>query len=81
MKFHSYHYNIVIRAEPEGGYTATVPSLPGCVTYGSTLQETKAMAKDAIEAYLASLEKHKEPIPTDNETFFATLDLSYAKTS
>src|SRR5208282_595006 len=29
-----YHYNIMLRPEPEGGYTALVPALPGCVTYG-----------------------------------------------
>lgn len=29
-----YHYNIRPRPEPEGGYTALVPALPGCVTYG-----------------------------------------------
>ncbi len=32
-----YHYNIMLRPEPEGGYTALVPALPGCVTYGRTL--------------------------------------------
>jgi len=70
----------MLRPEPEGGYTVLVPSLPGCVSYGKNLKEAKAMAADAIQAYLESLKKHRESIPTDTETFFATLDLSHAKT-
>lgn len=77
----SSHYHILLKLEPEGGYTVIVPSLPGCVSYGRTLREAKIMAVDAINAYIASLRKHHEPIPTDAETFFATLDLQYAKTA
>ncbi len=59
------HFNIVLRPEPEGGFTVIVPALPGCVTYGRTLAEAKKMAKDAISGYVASLRKHNEPVPTD----------------
>jgi antitoxin HicB len=59
-----YHYNIMLRPEPEGGYTALVPALPGCVTFGRTVEEAREMAKDAISGYIASLRKHKDPIPT-----------------
>ena len=76
-----YHYNIILRPEAEGGFTAIVPALPGCVTYGRTLVEARKMAKDAISGYIESLRKHKEPIPTDNETLVASLDLEYAQTS
>ena len=58
-----------------------VPVLPGCVTYGRTLSEAKSMAKDAISAYIESLNKHNEPIPTDDESLDASLDLEYAETS
>ena len=58
-----------------------VPVLPGCVTYGRTLSEAKSMAKDAISAYIESLNKHNEPIPTDDESLVASLDLEYAETS
>ncbi|MGH9775044.1 MAG: type II toxin-antitoxin system HicB family antitoxin [Candidatus Acidiferrales bacterium] len=81
MKKTRGHFNIVLRPEPEGGYTAIVPALPGCVTYGRTLAEAKKMAKDAITGYIESLKKHKEPIPTDNETLVASLDLEYAQTA
>ena len=76
-----YHYNIILRPEAEGGFTAIVPALPGCVTYGRTLVEARKMAKDAISGYIESLRKHQEPIPTDDETLVASLDLEYAQTS
>jgi antitoxin HicB len=76
-----YHYNIILRPEPQGGFTAIVPALPGRVTYGRTLAEARKMAKDPITGYIESLRKHKEPIPTDDETLVTSLDLEYASTS
>jgi len=81
MRKNRYRFNIILRPEPEGGFTALVPALPGCVTYGRTLVEARAMVKDAIAGYIESLRKHKEPIPTDEDTLVASLDLEYAQTS
>ena len=39
---------------PETGYWAEVPSLPGCVTQGETLEEVRAMIQDAVAGWLAS---------------------------
>lgn len=69
------HYNVIFRPEPEGGFTVIVPSLPGCVTYGKNLKEAREMAIDAINGYLVSLKKHKEPIPTDEEDFFTSIEI------
>ena len=66
-------YNVIFKAEPEGGFTATVPALPGCVSFGKDLTEAKAMIADAIEGYIASLQKHGEPVPSDAESFMATV--------
>jgi antitoxin HicB len=62
------NYKVLLRPEPEGGFTVLVPSLPGCITYGSSVLEAKVMAKEAIELYLESLSEHNEFIPNDNET-------------
>lgn len=61
-------YRILLRKEPEGGYTAIVPALPGCVTYGETIEEAIEMAKEAIELYVESLLEHGEEIPTEEGT-------------
>ena len=66
-------YRILLRKEPEGGYTVIVPSLPGCVTYGDTIEEAIEMAKEAIELYIESLKEHGEEIPTEEETLEYTL--------
>jgi antitoxin HicB len=71
MKVHSYR--ILLNKEPEGGYTVLVPTLPGCVTYGTTVDEAIAMAKEAIELYLESITAHGEPVPTEDQTLEYTL--------
>ena len=48
-------YRVLLRKEPEGGYTVIVPSLPGCITYGEDIDEALKMAREAIELYLESL--------------------------
>ncbi len=69
-------YTVMYRAEPEGGFTVIVPSLPGCVSYGKTLDQAKAMITDAIVGYIASLKKHNEPVPSDSSTFVSTIHIS-----
>lgn len=75
------HYNLIFKPEPEGGFTVIIPTLPGCVTYGKNLEEAKAMARDAIGAYLFSLKKHKEIIPSDTDNFITTINIDAKKPS
>ena len=49
------NYRVIFRKEPEGGYTVNVPSLPGCITFGDTIEEAIEMAKEAILLYIDSL--------------------------
>lgn len=53
-----YQYEAVFEPN-DGGYTVTVPKLPGLVTEGDTLREARDMAKDAIRCYLEALLKDK----------------------
>jgi antitoxin HicB len=59
----------VVYLEPaeEGGYVVSCPQLPGCVTQGENMKEALDMIKDAIQGYIASLQKHGEPIPQSLE--------------
>ena len=66
-------YKILLRNEPEGGYTVIVPSLPGCITYGKTIEEAISMAKEAIELYVESLIEHGDEIPTEEGLLEYTL--------
>lgn len=67
------NYRVLLRKEPEGGFTAIVPSLPGCITYGETIENSIEMAKEAIELYLESLKAHGEEIPDEDNTFEYTI--------
>jgi predicted RNase H-like HicB family nuclease len=60
-------YRILLRREPEGGYTVLVPSLPGCITYRRTVEEAIEMAKDAIRGYIESLAEDGEEVPVEDE--------------
>ena len=56
-------YEIVLQPEAEGGFSVSVPDLPGCHTQGETREEALAMAKDAIEGYLETLAQEGMPLP------------------
>ncbi len=69
-------YKILLNHEPEGGYTVIVPTLPGCVTYGETIDEAVSMAKEAIEIYIESLTAHNEPVPDESKMLEYSVTLS-----
>ena len=44
----------IIHPEPDaGGYSASIPALPGCHTQGETLDEVRANLREAAEGWLA----------------------------
>jgi predicted RNase H-like HicB family nuclease len=57
------------------GYTVTVPSLPGLITAGKTLEEARDMALDAIRCHIESLLKDGEPIPEEGEVGLEKLEV------
>lgn len=71
-------YTIILEPDPEeGGYTVSVPALPGCVTQGETIEECIERAKEAISGYIESLEAHGEPVPEEREPLQAiTIDVA-----
>lgn len=56
-----------LQSEPEGGYTISVPSLPGCISFGSTFEEAMEMIKDAMTGWLAVAREEGLPIPEQFE--------------
>ena len=63
-----YQYTIILHPDTEeGGYTVTVPALPGCITQGETLEEAIAMAKDAIRLHVETLIACGEQVPEERE--------------
>jgi antitoxin HicB len=60
-------YTFVFDPDPEGGFVVTCPALPGLVTHGATLEEAKAMAKDAMEGFIDVLVEDGEEVPESDQ--------------
>ncbi len=56
-------YRVLIQQDEDGMYVAEVPSLPGCISQGETREEAVTHVREAIAAYLESLQQRGEPIP------------------
>ena len=56
-------YRVLIEQDEDGVFVAEVPALPGCISEGQTRAEAVENVKEAMAAYLESLEAHNEPIP------------------
>ena len=54
-------FPFVLERHDEGGYTVTVPSLPGCITQGATWDEALAHGREAIAGYLEALRDLGKP--------------------
>ncbi len=54
---------VVLHQEEDGGYWVECLSLPRCFSQGDTREEALENIKEAIEAYIESLQKHGEAIP------------------
>lgn len=60
-------YRIEIEQDEDNMFIVECPSLPGCISQGTTRQEALINIKDAISGYLQSLKRHGEPIPPSIE--------------
>jgi antitoxin HicB len=69
-------YTAFFEANENGGYTVTVPALPGLVTEGRDLNDARDMAKDAIRCYIEGLKKAKETNPVAMETARAKVSVT-----
>ena len=68
-------YTVVIQREEDGGYVATVPALPGCVSQGDTRDEVIANIREAIEVYLEDCQEVGDPIPTEEGREYVDLEV------
>ena len=75
-----YTYKIHLHKETEGGFTVTVPVLPGCITFGEDVDEAIEMAKEAISLYIEELRNRGESIPDDSNILEYSLKLELAWT-
>jgi len=67
-------YTVVLEHEEYGGYVASVPALPGCVSEGDTREEAIANIREAIELYVEDCRDAGDPIPTEAGKEFVEVD-------
>jgi len=67
-------YTVVIEQEADGGYVASVPVLPGCVSQGDTRAEALTNIKEAIALYLEDCRDAGDPVPTEAGKEFVVID-------
>lgn len=63
LRIETMKYRVTIAQDEDGMFVAEAPSLPGCITQGSTRSEALENIREAVQAYVESLKKHNEPIP------------------
>ncbi len=61
----NYFFKAVIESCEEGGFSAYVPSLPGCVSEGETYEECSLNIREAMELYLETIQARGQLIAED----------------
>ncbi|HIE55729.1 MAG TPA: type II toxin-antitoxin system HicB family antitoxin [Chromatiaceae bacterium] len=64
-------FTVVIEPD-EDAYHAFVPALPGCHTFGETVDEVLMFIKEAIALYIEGLIENGQPVPAEPEPFLVT---------
>ena len=61
----TYSYRVIIEPDEKKTFHAYVPALPGCHTWGTSLDETRKNIRDALDVYIRSLIADNAAIPED----------------
>ena len=59
-------FKVVLEPSDEGGFTAYVPSLPGCISEGDTLEDALKNIREAIALYLEPVEDDLSPLMAES---------------
>ena len=65
LNSYSVKFTVILEPQKDGGFTVSVPALPGCISEGVDREEALKNIKEAIELYLEVLKEDKKPIPQD----------------
>lgn len=68
-------YTVILEQDPDGGYIAIVPALPGCVSQGKTRAEVMANIREAAELYIEDCLAAGDPVPTEAGKEFVELQV------
>jgi len=67
-------YTVVLEHEADGGFVASVPALPGCVSQGDTRGAALSNIREAITLYLEDCREAGDPVPTEAGREFVEIE-------
>jgi predicted RNase H-like HicB family nuclease len=67
----TYQFTVVIEPDEEA-FHAFIPALPGCHTFGLTVDEAHAQIAEAMALHIESMQADGEPVPVEREPLFIT---------
>ncbi|KAB2918519.1 MAG: type II toxin-antitoxin system HicB family antitoxin [Hyphomicrobiaceae bacterium] len=67
-------YTVVLEREGDGGYVASVPALPGCISQGDTRAQALANIREAIALYIEDCREAGDPVPTEEGKEFVEIE-------
>ena len=67
-------FTVVLEQEPDEGFVASVPALPGCVSQGDTREDALRNIREAIEVYLEDCRESGDPIPSESGREFVEIE-------
>jgi predicted RNase H-like HicB family nuclease len=66
-------YTVVLEREPDGGFVASVPVLPGCVSQGDSREEALANIAEAIDLYVEDCLAAGDAVPEESSREYVEL--------
>lgn len=61
LKYNTYQYSAIFEPDKEvGGYTVTIPALPGCISEGDTFEKALANIEEAASLYIEVMKNKKD---------------------
>jgi predicted RNase H-like HicB family nuclease len=66
-------YTVILERESDGGFVASVPVLPGCVSQGDTREEAMDNIKEAVELYVEDCVAVGDPVPVEDSREYVEL--------
>jgi predicted RNase H-like HicB family nuclease len=66
-------YTVILEKEADGGYVASVPVLPGCVSQGDTREEALTNIREAIDLYIEDCRMAGDQVPEEDSLEYVEL--------
>ena len=71
----TYVFRVELDQDEDGRWSASVPALPGCGTWGKTVEEALEALSEASQAYIDVLIEDGRPLPSETQELAPVSDV------